>query len=671
MRSRELEVMYADLETLKEYFLGSFYSPIEEKWYEFSVNRWENQLDDMIKFLENNKEVYFVFYNGVKFDCQVLEYIKRKHEKWVDKSNLEITMIIWKCAQEVISLTNADLFPPYKEVELSTKCIDVLEIPHFSNKARRTSLKWLEFMMDLENIEEMPIHHAKENLTKEEVALIKSYCRNDIMAVERWYKYITGEVPHEFYKGKNKIKDRLDLIERLSFPDYAISWSDVRIGDEINKKEYLKLTGKTVAELYELKRARGKTKKFTFGDCIPEYVSFKSFELNEFKKRISKEIVSLKDGDKQEFPLEFRGTKYIIARGGIHSVDSHRVIRPLGNELLRDADIGSQYPNSIIKRVLYPSHLGPEWLVGYKNSVKEKDKYKQLGKGGDLAAKGLEGLFKLALNGGGFGKTNERNSWQYDPRVTYYCTIGNQFEILMLIEMLELSGIHVISANTDGILCLLKKEEEGIYKEVCSQWEKVVGNHEMGKLEFTDFTIFAQENINNYIAVKEGGEVKIKGRFNYQDELNKNNTKDIGRIERKAIVEYFNKGTPAEETINSCEDIFQFCIGMKGSRNYHFESVRGASQVTKHKRVIRFFVSEKGEKLFKVKNEGVESNGADVTKIVEGHRVTMFNKANAHAIHGVDKAFYIKRCKDVISKIEERRKNKKYAEPPKEQISIF
>lgn len=47
----------------------------------------------------------------------------------------------------------------------------------------------------------------------------------------------------------------------------------------------------------------------------------------------------------------------------------------------------------------------------------------------------------------------EGSNWQYDPFSSLSCTIGNQFEILMLVESLELAGIHVVSANTRHNWC--------------------------------------------------------------------------------------------------------------------------------------------------------------------------------------------------------------------------
>src|SRR6478735_6898639 len=150
----------------------------------------------------------------------------------------------------------------------------------------------------------------------------------------------------------------------------------------------------------------------------------------------------------------------------------------------------------------------------------------------------------------------------------YMCTIGNQFEILMLVEELELHGIKVVSANTDGILCLYDLDLEDTYIRICEEWERKVGNTievgntVMGKLEFTDFKAIYQENVNCYVAVKADGKAKVKGRLLKDGKMNKNNSKDIGRVERDAIVAYFHKGIPIEETIRKCTNIMDFCIGM-------------------------------------------------------------------------------------------------------------
>jgi len=69
------------------------------------------------------------------------------------------------------------------------------------------SLKRLEFEMDLENIEEMPVHHSKVNLTKQDIAITREYCRNDVHATYEFYKITTGNtliIP--LYEGRAQIE---------------------------------------------------------------------------------------------------------------------------------------------------------------------------------------------------------------------------------------------------------------------------------------------------------------------------------------------------------------------------------------------------------------------------------------------------------------------------------
>ena len=661
--------MIADIETLKGFALFSFYNPETKEWHEFEINEYRNHLYSFLKFLEVHREYYFVFYNGIKFDCQVIEMLMRKHVALADLSNKELSFMIWQFAQDVIDDSMHDARPPYSEEQFSINQIDVLEIPHFSNRAKMTSLKWLEFMMNAPNIEEMPYNHLKEEFTEAEVRDIILYCRNDIINTYRWYQHLRGETEHEFYKGKDKVQMRINLIESLKFPIQAMSWNDVKIGDEINKRSYMQLTGCKIQDIYDLKKRRKATKSFTFREAIPDYVSFKTPQLQTYFDKVGKTRVALLQKDVQEFPITFKGTTYSIMRGGIHSTESNRIIIPKPGEILRDADIGSQYPNAIVKRGLFPSHLGKEWLIGYKGSIEKKNYYKKMGKTGDLNAKGLSEMYKLALNGGGYGKTGEMDSWQYDPRVKYFCTIGNEFEILMLIEMLELEGIHIVSANTDGIVAFFPESLDKTYYEVCNTWEKIVGNDVEGRLEYQDYKSLVQESVNHYVAIKPNDEAKIKGRLLVEDEMHKNNTDKVGRIERRAIVEYFKNGTPVEETVRGCKDIFDFCIGLKSSRRYHFQTVDTQSNITEHKKIIRFYISNKGDRLVKVLNEG-EEEGIDVTRISRGYLVTMYNTHVEQPIENYDinYDYYIKGAQEIVEKLI---RGKKYLPPNPDQLNLF
>lgn len=609
IRKEDIREVY-DIEVLRSMFYFLSYDFISDKWYSYEITTYNNELYALIKHITSMK--VGISYNGISYDGQILQYIIDNYERWVDYSNQQIISVIKKFSDRIIEDGRYGLFPPYKEESLDIFQIDVFKIHHFDNEAKMTSLKWLQFSMDFYNVEEMPIHHNVESLSLEDVEVIKSYCRNDVESTYQVYLYTIGAVDHELYRGFDKIQDRFDIIEAMKFPAKALSWSDVKIGDEINKKVYCGLTGRNPNELKSM-RPKGRIKGFTYGQCIPEYVKFTTSEFISFHERIRKQPVNLYK--KIEYPFTFNKTRYAIAKGGIHSNEKNRIIEAKEDEILEDSDIGSQYPTSFIKRRLYPKHLGEAWLVGYTQTRNTRLVYKDRIKE-DRKYKGLSEMYKLALNGGGFGKTNEISNWQYDPFVHFSCTIGNQFEILMLIEMLEIAGIHVVSANTDGIMCLYSRDKEKLHKEICEKWEIIVGNEAQGKLEHTKYKKIVQSSVNHYLAIKEDGKLKKKGEFATYYELNKDKSH---RVIPMALEEYFVNGTPVKEFIEKQSNIFDFCIGIKISRNFHYEMRdRKLGTIADYNKLLRYIISNKGEKLFRIKNENAETNANEVTQMEAG-----------------------------------------------------
>ena len=412
----------------------------------------------------------------------------------------------------------------------------------------------------------------------------------------------------------------------------------------------------------------------TFGSCIPAYVKFQTPEFKALYDQVKPVRVNLNED--QEFQLQYNGTTYVIKKGGIHSTEKNRLI-VAGDDLIEDADVGSQYPNSIVKRNLYPSHLGPNWLVSYRKTIELRLLYKKKSNDPTLSKKerqkykGLAEFLKLALNGGGFGKTNERNSWQYDPKVHFSCTIGNQFEMLMLIEALELEGIHVISANTDGIVCHYSKQKEGEYRKICRWWEEIVGNTEMGKLEFSNYRMLVQTSVNDYIAIKDSGEIKKKGDFATSHELHKNKSRRIIPI---ALEKYFVSAIPVEQTISGHSNLFDFCIGVKSSKNYHYKAIdqkTGAGSI--YQGVVRYYVSQAGFKLLKVKNPDADGKGVKMQQCEAGTWYsTVVNEISNFDTGNVNHDYYIQKARQIINAIENPvSKKRKIIVTDPNQLSLF
>ena len=173
-------------------------------------------------------------------------------------------MIAQKAA-DIIHDANFDVFPEYKEEWLSFKQIDLFKVHHYDNKNRRVSLKRLEFEMDLDNIEEMPIHHSKTNMTDDEIVMTIDYCHNDVLATYEFYKITTGDTNHPLYKGNNQIELRQDIEAEFGIP--CLNYSDSKIGDEMIKKYYCQEKGIIYSELPKKGYFR---KQIKMRDCIAD-----------------------------------------------------------------------------------------------------------------------------------------------------------------------------------------------------------------------------------------------------------------------------------------------------------------------------------------------------------------------------------------------------------------
>lgn len=385
-----MQVIIVDIETMVEFFLCTCYDPQLDEWHEFEVNKNYNHIDKMVKYFEEKEDHYFVTYNGLRFDSQVLEFIIKEHDNWHEKERLDVCKIIAQNASDTIHDSNFGVLPKYRESELSFKILDLFEINHFSNKNRMVSLKRLEFEMDLENIEEMPIHHTKTNMTDEEIQLTKDYCKNDVMATYSFWLVTIGETEHPLYKGNNQIQLRMDIQEEFGIS--CLNYSDSKIGDEMIKKFYCQEKGIQYKDLPKKGLFR---KNIKLKNCIAEYVKFETPQLQDFLKMVKSKTIGLQDDFKET--VEFYGNSYTFAKGGLHTENKPEIFESDDEYEIIDLDVSSYYPAIIINNGRYPYHLGKEFLRGYKTMFDKRLELKPLAKK-DKKIKGIVGALKLAVN---------------------------------------------------------------------------------------------------------------------------------------------------------------------------------------------------------------------------------------------------------------------------------
>lgn len=634
-----MKVVISDIETMSEYFLCVCYDPQLDEWHKFECNRWKNSIDAMVRYFEEKSDHYFVFYNGLRFDSQVLQFIINNHEYWHEKSAIEVCKIISNCASDTIHDSNYEVLPKFREFQLSFKIIDLFEVHHFSNRNRMVSLKRLEFEMDVENIEEMPVLHSKEGLTDDEIRQTIEYCINDVKATYEFYKITIGDTSHPLYKGDDKLQLRLDIQQEFGIP--CLNYSDSKIGDEMIKKYYCEEKNIKPSELPRKGMFR---KDVKVKNCIAPYVKFQTPELQAFLKRIGQLSIGMTDDFKEE--LHFKGNVYSFMKGGLHTENKPEVFQEDEEHLIIDWDVSSYYPAIIINNKRYPAHLGKEFLTGYKKMFERRLELKPLAKK-DSRIKGIVGALKLAVNSV-YGKSSDVTSWMYDRQLTMFTTITGELSLMMLIEQYELNGIKVISANTDGVTILVKKSYTDKMDEINAWWCSETGY----ELERADYRKIIFSTVNDYIAIKTDGEVKKKGDFLTDFELHKNKS---ARIVPIALEQHFVHGVPVEHTIRSHNNVFDFAIRQKASRDFHYEGInRSTGNKTVYNKLIRYYVSKTGEKLLKVKNADSTSTAPDVSQVEAGEWVcTVCNHLTKHhPMDNINYDYYIQKCERMIRKIE-------------------
>ena len=453
---------------------------------------------------------------------------------------------------------------------------------HFDNKNKATSLKYVEVGIRFHNVEDMPVpfdHIVQPN----EVKAILDYNQNDVDATEAFYNITIGKTDNILYKGDDKIQLRKDIQKEFGID--CLNYNDVKIGEEINKKFYLKKSGK---RWWDIKNSSTDRKWINIKDLIPKYVNFKSLKLNAFLADIYDKSFMVHESF--ERIVTFAENDFIVAKGGLHSDDKPGIFEPLEDEILCEYDVASMYGATIINQGIYPAHLGPEFFDVYKELFNKRLKAKK------EKNKVVADALKLSLNGV-YGKMGAQNSWLKDELALYKTTFCGQLSLLMLIEAFNSAGAKIVSANTDGVVIRFKKIILEDINEIIKQWENITKY----QLEQTIYKKYIRKDINNYIVLKEDGKIKYKGCFESDKELHKDSSQRVVAI---SLREYFIDNIIVDDTIRNHNIIFDFCCVDKKKGDAKFESwtynKEGNKQVQKLGKVVRYYVSNKGSQLMKI-----------------------------------------------------------------------
>jgi hypothetical protein len=419
------------------------------------------------------------------------------------------------------------------------------------------------------------------------------------------------------------------------------------VADKLTVKFYSDMSGLTKDKFIKSRTTRT---RLSFNKIIFPHIKFKTPELQQLleeMKQVSVYHTTDKDFSKE---ITFRGTTYKLACGGIHSQDPPRACISTDDFVYLHHDYTSYYPSIIISYNIAPKHLHKASfvkMVAYLKDTRVKCKH-----GGDIdVIKGVPNkiaaeALKIVINSI-YGKLGSELFFLYDRFAQLQVTINGQLMTMTLVEELELNGIHVISANTDGIVIKLPRDKFNVYKDITDRWNEF---NKMGA-DYEEYDRIISRDINNYFDIQTTGDIEYKGALDPKQYI-KNLSKGYDMpIVAKAVFEYFANNVPVMETLHKHTDILDFCKTQNVGRQFEvvYDVIENGKIKTIHsQRHVRFYVSTKGVVIQKENNVNHKRSN-----LASGLPVIILNSLDDKPIEerNIDYSYYYNECYKIIDPI--------------------
>lgn len=392
----------------------------------------------------------------------------------------------------------------------------------------------------------------------------------------------------------------------------------------------------TAALLKASKEPHDDEREYQYPDnLIREYIPqevFDFFDKMKDKTLTDKEVFS----DKLE--ISIGECPVTIGYGGIHGAIPNYIWKESKDgQIIRNQDVGSYYPH-LMTIYGYTSRNIPQAEI-FSDVLERRMKAKAEG---DTATANALKLVVNTTYGASLNKFNDL----FDPLMGRSVCITGQLFLLELAEHLysEIPNLKIVQLNTDGIMVEFHQDHYEQADEIFKEWQERTGF----ELEEDSINQIAQKDVNNYIEVQPSGKAKSKGGYLVRGiapagAFNINNN---ACIVATALKEFFLNGTPVEETINGCNDIFQFQLIAKAGAKYReaYHIVDGEKEPVQKVNRVYATADERYGKLFKVKTE--DESTAKIEMLPEH---CIIDNDNHLTIDEVDRTFYIEMAKKRIN----------------------
>ena len=472
------------------------------------------------------------------------------------------------------------------------------------------SLKAIEGHLGLSVEESTVPFDIDRPLTEEELKETAKYCIHDVDTTEKLVELRKDYLKNKIHIGKLA---GLDEVKAMGMTNAKL----------------------TAALLKAEQKPHDDERKYVYPPNLKrEYIPQEVFDFFDrmYNPEISdKELFS----DKQTFSIG--DCPGVVGYGGIHAAIPNYFFVETEDRVIRNKDVASYYPH-LMTLCGYTSRNIPSAKV-FEDVLETRMKAKASGD------KATANALKLVVNTTYGALLNKYNDL-CDPLMGRSVCITGQLFLMELAQHLyaDIPDLKIVQLNTDGIMVECDRKYLPKLDEICDEWQSRTGF----ELEEDAVVRIAQKDVNNYVEVQEGGKAKSKGGYLVRgiSTVGAFNINNNACIVAAAVKEYLVNGVPVEDTINGCNDIFQFQLiakaGVKYREAYHL--VDGEKVPVQKVNRVYATKDERYGKLFKVK---AENDSTAKIEMLPEHCI--IDNDNHLTIDDVDKTFYIEMAKKRIN----------------------
>lgn len=493
------------------------------------------------------------------------------------------------------------------------------------------SLKDKEAILGL-SVKESMVPFDKEDLTEEDKQDVISYCDHDVFSSMYWYLHTV----------KPFVDTKLILCRKFNIPEkYGYSCTNAGL----------------VSKALNVKKC-----SFTDEDKVDITLPLKIKEYCE--KNLPEHVLDHVLHSKNTYKVSLFENEVVFADGGIHSTydtkkfkmfkDDSPVLYVTSDDeyILLNVDAGSYYPSIMIQLgtisrcitepKLFAEILEERFRIKHKKNKTKEDNDTQLAD-------------KLILNTT-YGASGSKWLDLYDPyQRTRTCRFGQLFLIALACRLTNnIPTLKVVQTNTDGILVYCRRKDMTEIQKYMDEWNRISGI----TLEEDYVESIWQRDVNNYIMVKDGGKLKVKGGWVNHTIIRPGYIMISPRtayVSGRAVCDYLTKDKDIVKTIVDCKDMMDFAITTTKGPTFNgvvYRYANGMEIPTYNCNRLIASTDEKLGQVYKVKDNG-ENRSYTVASSTPEHSLLlnedMSNYPYEQMRKQIDYMYYIKKCADQLS----------------------